>query len=76
MNNNNMSTIDFSLIGLTIPENVNNLSKEEQEDIYNYLYQMSDTHKKAYVIALNHLGTSFNILKSNGYKEWKKQQKK
>lgn len=75
MNNNNMSTIDFSLIGLQIPENVYKLSNEEQQDIYNYLCQMSYAHKKAYMIALNHLGTSFNILKSNGYKEWKKQQK-
>ena len=66
-----MSSIDFTLIGLQIPNNIYHLSIEEQQDIYNYLNQMNDTHKKAYIIALDHLGTSFNIYKSNGYKEWK-----
>jgi cytochrome c1 len=66
-----MSSIDFTSISLPVPKNMNILSSEEQTDIYNYLLQMSDTHKKAYLIAFNHLGTSFNIYKSNGYKEWK-----
>lgn len=69
--NNNMSFIDFTQTGLQIPDNVYNLSLEEQQDVYNYLNQMNNTQKKAYFIALNHLGTSFNIFKSNGYKEWK-----
>lgn len=71
MNNKNMSSIDFTSISLPVPKNMTILSCEEQSDIYNYLLQMSDTHKKAYLIAFNHLGTSFNIYKSNGYKEWK-----
>jgi len=66
-----MSSIDFTSISLPVPKNMTILSCEEQSDIYNYLLQMSDTHKKAYLIAFNHLGTSFNIYKSNGYKEWK-----
>jgi hypothetical protein len=38
--------------------------------IYQYLNQLDEHHKQAYLIAKEHLGTSFNILKSNGYKEW------
>lgn len=71
MNDNKMSSIDFTSISLPLPNNISILSDEEQKDIYNYLSQLEDTHKKAYVIAFNHLGTSFNIYKSNGYKDWK-----
>ena len=71
MNYKNMSSIDFSSISLPVPKNITILSYEVQLDIYNYLLQMTDTHKKAYIIAFNHLGTSFNIHKSNGYKDWK-----
>lgn len=73
MNNINMSSIDFDFTGLKmpIPKNVFNLTIDEQEEIYNYLTQMNEIHKKAYIIANEHLGTSFNIYKSNGYKEWK-----
>ena len=42
----------------------------EKKEIYNYLSQLDEHNKQAYLIAYNHLGTSFNILKSNGYKEW------
>ena len=73
MNNTNMSSIDFTTLKMPIPQSVFSLSNEKQEEIYNYLSQMNDIQKKAYVIANEHLGTSFNIYKSNGYKEWKKQ---
>ena len=33
---------------------------------------MDEKKLKAYNIAFNHLGSSFNILKSNGYKDWAK----
>lgn len=42
----------------------------EDENMRKYLDQMTEQEKKAYLIALNHLGTSFNIYKSNGYIEW------
>ena len=65
------SPINFSLLNLSIPDIVYNYPKEKQEEIFNYLQQMDDHHRNAYLIAQNHLGTSFNIYKSNGYKEWK-----
>ena len=46
--------------------------QQEQTEINNYLIQMNESQKKAYLIAKDHLGTSFNILKSNGFIEWKK----
>ena len=70
-NNNNMSSVDFTLIGLKIQDSISQLPIEDQQEIYNYLIQMNEMSKKAYLIALNHLGTSFNIYKSNGFKEWK-----
>lgn len=45
--------------------------QQQQMEINNYLIQMNESQKKAYLIAKDHLGTSFNILKSNGFIEWK-----
>lgn len=35
-----------------------------------YLAQLDETQLKAYAIAKSHLGTSFNLKKSNGFIEW------
>ena len=47
-----------------------------EKSINAYLQQFNETEKKAYLIAKSHLGTSFNIARSNGYIEWKKKQEK
>lgn len=39
-----------------------------------YLEQLKPQERKAYDIAKSHLGTSFDILRSNGYKVWIKKQ--
>ena len=54
-----------------LPENYNELTSSMQEEIYKYLESMDERQIKAYLIAKDHLGSSFNIFKSNGYKEWK-----
>ena len=75
-NSTNMSqTIDFTKLNLPIPKNVLSLTIDKQEEMYKYLSQLNEPQKKAYLIASNHLGTSFNVLRSNGYKEWKQTQK-
>ena len=43
--------------------------------IQQYLAQLDDIQKRAHDIAKQHLGTSYNIAKSNGYMDWLKQQK-
>ena len=63
-----METID-------IPENIQNMDLETITLIKEYVNQFNECEKKAYQIAASHLGTSFNILKSNGYKEWLKKNK-
>ena len=67
--------INFEKTELPIPESVLKLPIEKQNEVYNYLIQMNEYQKKAYLIAKDHLGTSFNVIKSNGFIEWKKQQK-
>jgi hypothetical protein len=47
-----------------------------QESILKYLEQLGDKERIAYSIAKEHLGTSFNVLKSIGYITWKKEQSK
>jgi plasmid replication initiation protein len=76
--NDNKENIDriFCEYELPIPIMVYNLAHEKQDEIINYIKSMDERDKKAYRIALNHLGTSFNICKSNGYKDWKKAQSK
>jgi hypothetical protein len=69
MNNN---TIDFAATGLKIPAFVYTMPPEKQQEIYDYLIQLDDHNRRAYTIAIDHLGTSFNIYRSNGFKEWLK----
>jgi len=65
----------FQLLGLPIPEQIVDYPKELQQSIYDYLGQLGDYERKAYVIAKEHLGTSFNIVRSTGYIEWKNNKK-
>ena len=37
-----------------------------------YIAQLDEMQRKAYEIAKSHLGTSFNIKRSNGFIEWLK----
>ena len=59
----------------SIKYNAENYSIEKQREIYEYLQNMDEIDKKAYLIAMNHLGSSFNIYRSNGFKEWKQSKK-
>jgi len=51
---------------------VSHYNEEDQKSIASYLKKFGPKEKKAFVIAKQHLGTSFHILRSTGYNEWKK----
>jgi len=61
-------------MAIPIPDSISKLPLEKQNIIKNYLVQMNEREKRAYLIAFQHLGSSFNIYKSNGFKEWLKKQ--
>ena len=44
----------------------------EEIKLLAYINQLSTLEKKAMLIAYEHLETSFDLLKSNGYVEWVK----
>ena len=67
--------ISFEKLLLPIPEEVKTFSYEKQQEVFEYLNEMSIEQKKTYEIAVNHLGTSFNIHRSNGFISWKKNKK-
>ena len=62
-------------LNLELPNNFENYDTETQSSIIEYITQLSDLEKKAYKIAYNHLGSSFNVVKSNGYNDWLKTRK-
>jgi len=62
---------NFENLNIQFPDLIKSYPIDKQIEIYNYLNEMDVHQKKAYSIALNHLGPSFNIYKSNGFKEWK-----
>ena len=68
--------INFETLNIEIPELIKQCSPEQKKEIYDYLTDMDDHHRKAYEIALDHLGSSFNIYRSNGFKEWKQSKSK
>lgn len=62
--------IDFTSLNMKISNLLKTYPIEQQKNIFEYLNEMDDHHRKAYDIAYCHLGTSFNIARSNGFKEW------
>ena len=60
---------------LKMPDNFESYDIKLQASIIEYLSQLNPIEKKAYKIAKEHLGSSFNIVKSNGYCDWLKEHK-
>jgi hypothetical protein len=64
-----------SELGLELPNNFENYDENTQHLIINYLKQLDKIERQAYSIGKNHLGSSFNVVKSNGFVDWKKNNK-
>ena len=60
---------------ISYPKQYKSFSEADKTLVFNYLSHLNGTKYQAYCIAKEHLGTSFNILKSNGFLKWKKENK-
>ena len=61
-----------SEIGLELPSSFEKYGTEVQDAVVKYLKQLDKIERQAYTIGKAHLGSSFNIIKSNGFVNWKK----
>lgn len=61
---------DFDSLNIKISVLIKTYPVEKQKQIYEYLTELDEVNRKAYEIAYEHLGTSFNIARSNGFKNW------
>ena len=64
-----------SELGLELPNNFENYDENTQELIVNYLKHLDTIERQSYTIGKKHLGSSFNVVKSNGFADWKKNNK-
>jgi hypothetical protein len=62
--------------GCELPDDFSNLDENTQTNIINYLNHLNIIEVKAYGIAKCHLGTSFDLLRSNGFNNWLKENEK
>ena len=65
----------MNITELPLPNNFVNYDIDLQSSVIEYITQLSNIEKKAYKIAQIHLGSSFNVVKSNGYNTWLKSKK-
>jgi len=61
-------------INLVLPDQFEKYNSTTQESIVKYLKQLDVIERQAYNIGKIHLGSSFNVIKSNGYNNWIKKQ--
>jgi hypothetical protein len=71
-NKNHDNTNDYLLFESQFEEVIQNSPSELREIISSYFKSMTDMQKKSFLIAKDHLGTSFNIFKSNGFINFEK----
>lgn len=62
-------------LGLELPNNFETYDTDTKQQIIDYLKQLDAIERKAYTIGKSHLGSSFNLIKSNGFADWKKKNK-
>lgn len=62
-------------LGLELPVRFESYDSYIQESIVKYLKQLNKIEKQAYTIGKSHLGSSFNVVKSNGFVNWHKNNK-
>lgn len=62
--------------GCELPNDFENLDENTQMNIINYLNHLNPIEVRAYGIAKSHLGSSFDLLRSNGFNDWLKKNKK
>jgi hypothetical protein len=53
-------------------EKVEDPKAKEEANVHKYIEQMNAQQRRAHLIASTHLRSSFNITRSNGYKEFLK----
>ena len=58
--------------GCELPNNYSDYDSITQQNIVIYLEHLTPIEVRAYGIAKQHLKTSFNIVRSNGYLNWLK----
>jgi hypothetical protein len=68
--------INFNSLNMKISSLIKTYPIEKQEKIFEYLSEMDKYDRKAYDIAYDHLGTSFNIARTNGFKKWLEERSK
>lgn len=66
-----IEAINFDSLNLPIPDIIKNSPIAIQREVFEYLNDMNKLEKEGFKIAFNHLGSSFDILRSNGFKKWK-----
>ena len=71
-----MNQSQKQIVELSLPDTFDTWGPALKTNVIEYLSQLDPIEKKAYKIAKEHLGSSFNIVKSNGYCDWLKEQKK
>ena len=67
------SKIIYTHAGLPLSREYGFLSSDQQAKIREYVEQLSAIERTAYMVAYEHLGTSFHILHSNGFIRWSKE---
>jgi len=63
--------VNFASLNIPIPDSIKFYSIEKKREIFEYLSELDEINKVGYKIAFNHLESSFDICRSNGFKEWK-----
>jgi hypothetical protein len=71
MNRNEIETE----LGIELPKEFESYDDQLKDNVVKYLKSLNTIEKKAYMIGKHHLGSTFNLIRSNGFVTWKNSQK-